>query len=198
MRTFKYVRKKFAAHDKAVLTMQNPAVHLHRIFLRKARTLWQQPPFVRAWVLPVWVMLGISKSMIGLMSFQGLSGLLGQPCGLAPWVPLLTERQQRRAAHIGRVVRMVATYTPWTSNCFAQALVARTLLCWYRIPYTLFFGLRRDPHSSEMKAHTWLACGPINVTGGACFGRYAVVSVFMTQLIDKHTLGNEDKRQYKS
>ena len=36
-------------------------------------------------------MLGISKAMIGLMSFQGMSGLLGQSCGVSPWVPLLTE-----------------------------------------------------------------------------------------------------------
>lgn len=162
--------------------------NVQRVLVRKAHTLLRQPLFVWVWLCPVWAMLGISKAMIGLMSFQGLSGLLGQSCGVSPWVPLLTEAQKNRAAHIGRVVRIAAQYTPWASNCFPQALAARALLGWYRIPYTLFFGLRRDPNSSKLKAHAWVACGPVNVTGGACFGHYAVVNVYMTPLIDKQVI----------
>lgn len=155
---------------------------------RKTHTLLRQSVFVWLWLLPVWLLLGVGKALIHLVSFQKLAVLLGQPCGVNPWVPLISAAQQHRAMQIGRVVRIAAQYTPWDANCFPQALVARTLLAWHRIPYTLFFGLRRETRSAELKAHAWVTSGPVNVTGGASFGHYTVVNVFMTQLIDKQSI----------
>ena len=82
---------------------------------------------------------------------------------------------------IGRAVRLAARYTPWDSNCFPQAVVARLLLGLYGIPYALFFGLRRDPDSGAMLAHAWVAAGRVRVTGGESFGQFTVVGVFVSR-----------------
>lgn len=148
------------------------------VLTRKLRSAWQGPPFVLLWLLPVWLLLGIAKLLIFTVAFRRLAPGLGQAAGTAALVPLLTPAQQGRARLISRTVQTTARYTPWNSNCFPQAVVARLLLGLYRIPYTLCFGLSREPEAGEIKAHAWVAAGPVRVTGGASFGHYTVVGVY--------------------
>jgi len=150
-----------------------------RLLGRKARSLQRQPLFSQAWLLPLWCVLGMARTLIFTVSLRRLAPHLGRACGVAPWVPLLDDRQQARALQIGRAVRLAARYTPWQSNCLAQAVAARLLLGCYGIPYALFFGLMRDPASPVVKAHAWVAAGRVPVTGGASFGHFAVVGVFV-------------------
>lgn len=144
----------------------------------KACSFARRPLFSQLWLLPLCLLLGISKALIFTLSFRRLAPHLGQTMGAAPWVPLLDTRQQTRALQIGRAVRLAARYTPWDSNCFPQAVAARLLLGWYGIPYTLFFGLMRDASTCEIKAHAWVAAGRVAVTGGASFAQFTVVGVF--------------------
>jgi hypothetical protein len=146
---------------------------------RKARSFRRLPLFSRVWLLPLWCLLGLAKALIFTVSFRRLAPHLGRPCGVAPRLPLLDDRQQARALQIGRAVRLAARYTPWESNCFPQAVAARLLLGCYGIPYAVFFGLMRDPASPRVKAHAWVAAGRVPVTGGAGFGQYTVVGVFV-------------------
>lgn len=146
---------------------------------RKAQNFRHQPRFIQFWLIPVWLILGISKALIFTVSFRRLAPRLGTPIGAIAWVPLLDPRQEARALQIGRVVRLAARYTPWESNCFPQAVAARVLLGMYGIPYALHFGLMRDPDSAELQAHAWVAAGRVPVTGGVSFGRFAVVGCFV-------------------
>ncbi len=150
------------------------------LLLRKLRSFWRLPAFSKLWLLPLWLLLGVSKAMIFTISFQRLAARLGQPLGVAPWVPLVDERQRARALQIGRAVRLAASYTPWDSNCFPQAVAARLLLGLYGVPYALYFGLARDALTRETQAHAWVMAGPVAVTGGASFARFTVVGVFAT------------------
>ncbi len=125
------------------------------------------------------MLLGISKAIIFKLSFSRLAPYLGQPMGVASWVPLLNAPQQERALQIARAVQLAARYTPWVSNCFPQAVVARLLLGWYAVPYALYFGLMRDTQTLELKAHAWVAAGRVAVTGGGSFAQFTVVSVFV-------------------
>jgi len=77
--------------------------------------------------------------------------------------------------------QLASRYTPWDSNCFPQAVVARGLLGLYRVPYCLFFGVRR--HQGRFDAHAWIATGPIRVTGQYSFNHYTVVGIFTTRLL---------------
>ncbi len=146
---------------------------------RKSRSFAHLPLFAKLWLLPLWLLLGISKALIFTISFRRLAPHLGRAMGVAPWVPLIDPAQQARALQIGRAVRLAARYTPWDSNCFPQAMAARLLLGCYGVPYALYFGLMRDAHTLEMKAHAWVSAGRVAVTGGACFGQFTVVGVFV-------------------
>lgn len=151
--------------------------------IRKARNLWRQPVFVWAWLIPVWYLLGISKVLILVVSFDRLYPWFGDSAGIEPLSPLIDPSQVGRAVQIGSVIRMAARYTPWNSNCFPQAIVARMLLGLYRIPYAIYLGVKRDPSSSGLQAHAWVAAGRINVTGGASFSRFTVVAMFLSPLL---------------
>jgi Transglutaminase-like superfamily len=135
--------------------------------------------------LPCWFLLGIAKALIFTMSFRRLAPRLGVSMGIAPWIPLLSPADEKRALMIGRTVRLAANYTPWDSNCFPQAVTARWLLGLYRIPYALYFGLMRGDDGDELKAHAWVMAGRIRVTGGISFGHFTVVSVFVAPSLAK-------------
>lgn len=150
------------------------------LLVRKWRSYGHLSAFSKFWLAPIWLLLGVSKALIFTIRFQRLATRLGQPVGVAPWVPLVTPPQQARALQIGRAVRLAAKYTPWDSNCFPQAVVARLLLGWYGVPYALYFGLARDAQTRETQAHAWVMSGPVAVTGGHSFAQFTVVGVFAT------------------
>jgi len=141
---------------------------------RKLRAFLGQSRFVQAWFLPVWLALGLSRGAIRILSFRRLAPLLGHDDGTLPRSLAAGARDEARALEIGRVVRMAATYTPWTSDCYPQAIVARGLMGLYGVPYTLYFGVRRG-RDGLMQAHAWTCCGRIRVSGGAGSDRFTVV-----------------------
>lgn len=135
--------------------------------------------------MPAWVLLGLAKALIFTIPFKRLAPRLGVHAGASPWIPLLLPSQEKKALQIGRLVQLAARYTPWDSNCFPQAVVARILLGLFGIPYALYFGLMRDVATSEMKAHAWVSAGRIRVTGGASFMQFTTVGCFVSpQLAD--------------
>jgi len=139
--------------------------------------------FAKAWFLPVWFMLGLAKLAIFTVSFKRLGSRLGVPVGNSPWIPLVDSSQQIRAKEISRVVQVAARYTPWDSNCFPQAIVARLLLGWYGVPYCIYFGVRKPADSKDFDAHAWVASGRIRVAGRSSFARYTVVAVFAEESV---------------
>lgn len=151
-----------------------------RLLLRKGASFFHLSLWMQLWFLPTWILLGIAKMVIFTMTFRRLAERLGIATGVDPWVPLLSPLQESRALRIGRVVRLAARYTPWDSNCFPQAVVARLLLGLYGVPYALFFGLSRAQDGSGfVAAHAWVVAGRVRVTGGYSFGEYTVVGTYV-------------------
>jgi len=126
-------------------------------------------------------MLGVSRAAILTLQFKRISKLLGTHDGLLPRTPVVTGKKLRRGEEIGKTIRIAAMFTPWTSNCFPQAITARLILGIYRIPYALFFGLRKDNKTNELKAHAWVVSGRNNVTGGSSFKQFTAVGCFTSQ-----------------
>lgn len=110
---------------------------------------------------------------------------------------MVSDSDERRASQIGEVVRTVARYTPWNSNCFPQAIVARVLLGLYGVDYCLFFGMRRSREQATHDAHAWIASGKVRVIGRYSFHQYAVVGVFTTPALAK-TLGDQRSKPNSS
>lgn len=149
-------------------------------FIYKLGSFFRYPCFVKAWFLPTWFLLGFARIAILSITFRRLASRLGASVGVAPWVPLLDEREAKRARLIGQVVRLAARHTPWESNCFPQAIVARMLLAAYRVPYCLYFGVYRNAATGAFAAHAWVAAGRVRVIGGWAFDKYTVVGVFVS------------------
>ena len=149
-----------------------------RAALIKIGRFSRRPIFVQLWIIPVWCMLGISKLLILLVSFRRLLPFLGKSVGVFPWVPLVSGEGEARALLISNVVTTAARYTPWESNCFPQAIVARVLLGLYGVNYCLYFGVRRTAGKVPFDAHAWIASGRVAVVGRRSFRRYTVVGIF--------------------
>src|SRR6056297_1360132 len=122
-------------------------------FIQQLGRFFDYPLFVKVWFLPTWLLLGFARLAILSVSFRRLASRLGSSVGVAPWLPLLDAREAERARLIGQVIRLAARHTPWESNCFPQAIVAKMMMGVYRLPYCLFFGVRRNADSGDFDAH---------------------------------------------
>ncbi|HET6153524.1 MAG TPA: lasso peptide biosynthesis B2 protein [Marmoricola sp.] len=113
-----------------------------------------------------WFLLGFARLLIVLLPFTVVRRLLGEDRSTAPGgpAPELDPVQQIRAQHIGRIVEAAAAHAPWRSDCYPQALAARTFLATRRIPHVVSFGVRRD--GAALVAHAWVHAGDVPVTGG--------------------------------
>lgn len=118
--------------------------------------------------LAAWLLLLLSHLLILLLPFTAIRRLLGEnqsrPNPDASPAPELTPEQTASARHIGHIVAAAALHAPWRSDCYPQALTARTFLALRRIPHVVCFGVRRE--DDALVAHAWIRAGELVVTGG--------------------------------
>ena len=89
----------------------------------------------------------------------------------------LPEEQAVLVQRVRWAVMRTSSLLPWVSTCFTQAIAVKLILKRQHIESTLYLGaaLNRDV---GMKAHAWLRCGPLFVTGGALRNSFQTVAVF--------------------
>lgn len=153
--------------------------HSYATRLRKVAALsWAD----RWLLLQVFVLLGIARLSLRLIPFRRLARHLGPLQVETP--PDAPPEQLAQARRIGLAIARVSHYTPWTSNCFPQALAGKYWLRRRHIPTTLYLGValnKTDANAAEhtnMEAHAWLRCGPLIVTGERGHRRYTAVARF--------------------
>jgi len=154
-----------------------PTSHSLSTRLRKLAVL----SWADRWLLvEVFVLLGVARLGLRVIPFRRLAQHLG---------PLQVETPSdappdhlAQAKRVGLAIARISPYTPWTSNCFPQALVAKHWLRRRHIPTTLYLGVALAKTDNaprpEMTAHAWLRCGPLLVTGGRGHERYTVTACF--------------------
>lgn len=120
-------------------------------------------------------LLGISRALIKFIPFRRLADRMGQ--AMAEPAPSPAPHQVAQAQRVSWAVRRAARMTPWESNCFPQALAAKFLLRRAGIDSTLYLGLAFADQES-LKAHAWLRCGSMFVTGRSGHSLYRVVATF--------------------
>lgn len=147
---------------------------------RKCATLRRQSRLTRVLLCPAWLLTGLARALVLLLPFKAYAPLLGEYAGVSAVIPLPEPGKLRHADSIGRAVRMASRYTPWQANCQAQAIAARFLLGLLGVPYALFYGVASAPER-QMKAHAWVASGPVAVVGGDAFDEFTVVAVFTSR-----------------
>lgn len=148
---------------------------------QRARHFMQRDRFVKLWLIPVWLGLGLASLVIVAVPFRHIAPRLGRFCGTAKPMLLVADAEQARAVQIGRTVQLAAHYAPWRADCYPQAIIARLLLGIYRLPFNICMGLRRDSATGGAQAHAWVQCGKVCVTGGNGDIEYSVVGVFSSR-----------------
>ncbi len=123
-------------------------------------------------LLEAWITLGLARGMVLTLPFRWI-------------VPRLRARlpdsaqvsRQDEARAVGWALQAAGRYTPWNSNCLAQAIAGKRMLHRRRLPSTLFLGVRKG-EEEEFEAHAWLDCDSVTLTGGHDHTGYSVVSSF--------------------
>lgn len=172
---------------------------------RLVKKYWSLPRLERVGLSMAYVMLGLAWAAIHTVRFKQLVSYLGTSRGISSVVPVVNRSTAVRARRVGWVVQTAARFTPWPSNCFAQTLVAATLLQRLGVPHGIYFGVARDEASdavaprlgvwtglyqrpavgSGLKAHAWVASGPCAVVGGRSFEEFGVVGCWVWWAIDQ-------------
>lgn len=111
----------------------------------------------------IWPMMGINRLIIGLVPFRRIAPRLGKQMVLVTEAP--TKRQSVYINLIRKKIKTISRQTPWESKCYVQALTAVTLMRLFRIPYTLYLGMKRDAQDGQLKAHAWVMSGDCYVSG---------------------------------
>lgn len=135
------------------------------------------------WLLvQVFFLLGLARLTLRAIPFRRLARHLGPLHVESPAEASADDLVQAR--RVAQAIARVSPHTPWTSNCFPQALVGKYWLRRRRIPTTLYLGValnkpsEDDPHQERMQAHAWLRCGSYIVTGGRGHERFTVTAFY--------------------
>jgi len=157
------------------------------IIVRKLRSMRRLSLFSILWFPIVWLGLGLARASILVITFKRLSPILGRKSLTLDMQVFPNDAQIRRAVQIRKVIEMGARNSPWVANCFPQAIVGRVLLGLYRIPYCLFFGMRRDKETADLLAHAWIMAGPEYVTGRCGGETYTAVGCYTNQRVKERS-----------
>jgi hypothetical protein len=126
-------------------------------------------------VLRVVVLLGFGRMSVLLLPFRKIAariGEVGKDSSASLSAELILELTQ-----IGSAIEAVSKYTPWKSNCFAQALCGHWILKSRHINHTIYFGVQKEGNH-ELKAHAWLKVGSKIVTGRKGHKAFTTVGIF--------------------
>ena len=143
-------------------------------FKRKA-VLFFKCPWKTRWTLAEAVFwLGLTRGTILLFPFRVIAPYVGRLNHETPRG--CSASQQAIAQDIAWAILVISRYTPWHSNCLAQAVAGTFMLQRCGIGSTLYLGLKRS--ADKLEAHAWLRAGEQIVTGSAVMHQYTSISFF--------------------
>jgi hypothetical protein len=149
--------------------------------IRKIKTAWRLPQQEKLWILLMYPLSGVIRACILLLPFRWLSRYLGDHKKNLQFSPPASEQQLLLGRRIGRIAELTSRYTPWESKCLVQAMLAKTLLARYGIPYVLYLGAKLTADGKKsMIAHAWVQVGDRVITGREGHKTYAIVGSFVS------------------
>jgi len=108
--------------------------------------------------------LGVARAIVLTLPFRIYAPLLGELAKDNAPTPSPNRRNANRAMRIGRLIDVIAQFTPWLSNCFARTIVAALCLRMLRIGYSVHFGVAQG-EAAALEAHCWVMAGEYPITG---------------------------------
>ena len=134
----------------------------------------------KLWLCGMYPLSGLLRVGLALAPFRYWAPYLGREVSDRPFCPLATESQERLAWRIGRTCALAARYTPWETKCLAQAILTRTWLGRFRIPYVVHIGVKKaGPGAPDpFAAHAWVQVGRLVVCGRQGHAAFTVLSSY--------------------
>lgn len=83
-----------------------------------------------------------------------------------------------RVGDIAQAIQISSKYIPWKNVCRHQAYQAKLLCNFYKIPYRIFIGFKKDKEKNEIQAHAWTVAGGRIITGFCNPEEYTVQSIY--------------------
>lgn len=148
----------------------------------KTIAFWGLSPQKKRMFFLNFCLLGFARGLIMICSYRRIAPYLGHNCRMLQASTLPYLMQYQRILHIKRSIALASRYTPWTSTCLTQAMIAVFWCKRERIPYMLYVGFakqREKPLGRE--AHAWVTAGPVLVSGGDGFKTHHVVYSYSNQ-----------------
>lgn len=128
-------------------------------------------------LLEAGVALGLARLAIRTIPFRWSIRVCGDPMKESPDVVDAPAREQ--AELVAWAVNTARLFTPWDSNCLAQAMAAAWMLQRRAVATTTYLGVMAIGED-ELAAHAWLRCGPNILVGDGQLDAFSVVSSFAT------------------
>lgn len=142
--------------------------------MKKITVLWRLTWQQRGLAIEAFCLLGLTRAASFWLPFRYLVPYLGAVQHESPMIANASEADL--IEQIGWIVRALSPYTPWLSNCMAQAMTAKFMLRRRGIPSTLYIGVSKT--DERLAGHAWLRAGASIITGGGTLGRYKPVMHF--------------------
>ncbi len=147
------------------------------VLRRKISTLRQKNRRELSLFFEAYWQLGLARAAVLTLPFNQLSKDWGVPYfeefRYPPKDPVFM-RQLRWA------IASASKYTPWDSNCLAQAIAAKKMLRKCGYTSTLYLGMTTPSahEDGEVEAHAWLRCGDTWICGLRASQGFRVVTSF--------------------
>lgn len=153
---------------------------MFRKILRKIRTFVRLPGRQKIWFVCCYFFSGIARAYILFLPFRWLAPRLGTHYQNIQLATVVSEEQEKLAWRIGRITEMACKYTPWESKCLVQAVLAKHILAYYKIPCVMYLGVIKSKDDNDLKAHAWLSTGRWVITGRDGHQPFTIVSTFVS------------------
>lgn len=129
------------------------------MILRKIKTAIKIPLRQKLWFFILYPISGIARLASLILSLKKIFNYLGYTHSNKHFSLLATEEQVLLAHKIGKTATLVSRYVPWESKCLLNAIMVKTLLKYYQIPYVIYIGMKKNHEDNKNKlllAHAWI------------------------------------------
>lgn len=148
-------------------------MHKVRSFIRLG--IKNQWLFIQAFILS-----GVFRFEMMYLPFKYLKKQMGIPRTDSSFeVP---DCYYQEANKVKRIVLLACEHTPWESKCLVRAMLVQYFLKRKHIPTTIYLGVNKD-ELNHMKAHAWIRCGNMIVTGEYEKAHFVEVAKFSNEKI---------------
>ena len=113
-------------------------------------------------LIEAYILSGLYRFAIMFLPFKYVKKQLGEAKTESTYE--VDDAVYQEAKQIRNIVLLACKYTPWESKCIVRAMLVQHFLKRKKIATTIYLGVNKD-ELQNMKAHAWIRCGEMIVTG---------------------------------